>query len=238
MQAVILAGGAGSRLRSVVSDRPKAMAAFGNRPFLEYQVESLRRAGITDFVLCVGYLHEHIEAHFGDGRRWGVRVRYAVDNEPLGTGGALRLAATLLASTFLLINGDSYLELQVDAFLRFHSRRRAADPRCVGTVALTRVADVAAYGAVSLDADQRLVEFGEKSRHGAGWVNAGVYVLERSCIAALPARIPLSLEREGLPAVLAAGLHVYGYTAAGFFVDIGTPAGHHIFRHFVEDNAP
>lgn len=233
MQAVILAGGAGSRLRPIVSDRPKPMADFGSRPFLEYQVESLRRHGITDLVLCVGYMHEHIEAHFGDGSRCGVRVRYVVESQPLGTGGALRHAASLLDPTFLLLNGDSYLELAWDDFRRFHVARCAADPRCVGSLALAHVEDASAYGAVSLADDQRVRSFGEKSQQGAAWINAGVYALERICIDRLPAHAPLSLERDGLPAILAAGDHLYGYTASGFFVDIGTPAGHHAFRQFV-----
>ncbi len=238
MQAVILAGGAGTRLRPAVSDRPKPMADFGARPFLEFQVESLRRAGITDLVFCVGYMHEHIQAHFGTGEPWGVHVRYSIESEPLGTGGALRHAAPLLGPSFLLLNGDSYLELDVAAFLAAHHAHRAVDPYCVATLALARVEDASAYGAVQRGPCERLLAFGEKSTAGPAWVSAGVCAFEARILDLLPDCTPLSLEIQGLPAALAAGAHFYGHAVSGFFVDIGTPAGHHTFRNFVEGNTP
>ncbi len=238
MQAVILAGGAGTRLRPTVSDRPKPMADFGARPFLEYQVESLQRAGITDLVFCVGYMREHIQAYFGAGDRWGVTVRYSIENEPLGTGGALRHAASLLAQSFLLLNGDSYLQLDLAAFIAAHRVHIAADPHCVATMALAHVEDASPYGAVQLGPSDRLFAFGEKSRAGPAWVSAGIYAFEARFLELLPDQRPLSLEHQGLPAALAAGAHFYGHAVSGFFVDIGTPAGHHTFRNFVEGNTP
>jgi NDP-sugar pyrophosphorylase family protein len=238
MQAIILAGGAGTRLRSIVSDRPKSMAGFGERPFLEYQVDLLRQQGIVDVVLCTGYMHEHIEKHFGDGRRWGVHLRYAVERTPLGTGGALRHALALLEPAFLLLNGDSYLELDARALLAFHRARRAAERRCRGSIALVRVDDASAYGAVDLDDDGRVVDYGEKARAGPAWVSAGVAVLERALVETLPVATPLSLEKDVLPRAIRQGARFYGFPAQGFFVDIGTPAGHRVFQDFVEGGKP
>ncbi len=238
MQAIILAGGAGTRLRSIVSDRPKSMAGFGARPFLEYQVDLLRRQGVVDLVLCTGYMHELVEAHFGDGRRWGLRIRYAIETTPLGTGGAVRNALDLLEPAFLLLNGDSYLELDMRALFDFHRARRAAEPLCRGSVALVRVPDASAYGAVDLDDAGRIVDYGEKCRSGPAWVSAGVSVLERDLVATLPAATPFSLEKDVLPQALQQGSRFYGFPAQGFFVDIGTPAGHRTFQEFVEGIQP
>ena len=154
MQVVILAGGAGTRLRPIVSDRPKPMAGFSERPFLEYQLLALRRRGLRDFLLCVGYMHQHIEEYFGDGRRWGVKVQYSVEETPLGTAGALRHAAAHLDERFLLLNGDSFLELDVTAFVAFHQRKRREDPRTLGSLALIHVEEASAYGSVQFDAQQ------------------------------------------------------------------------------------
>ena len=238
MQAIILAGGAGTRLRSVVSDRPKSMAGFGARPFLEYQVELLRRQGIEDIVLCLGYMYDHIQNHFGDGGHWGVRMRYAVESEPLGTGGALRNAFALLEPSFLLLNGDSYLELDAHRLIAFHRARRASDLRCQGSLALVRVPEASAYGAVDMDDDGRIVDYGEKSRSGPAWISAGVSVLEKASLEPLPILTPLSLEKDVLPAAIGKGAHYYGFPTVGFFVDIGTPSGHQAFREFVEGIKP
>ncbi len=236
MQAVILAGGAGTRLRSIVSDRPKSMAPFDDKPFLEYQIEALSRHGITEVVLCVGYLREHVESHFEDGRAWGVRIVYSRETQPLGTGGALRNARALLRDSFLLLNGDSYLDLDVRAFADAHVSRRKRDPRVTGTLALTRVDDARAYGSVEMDSDRRIVGYREKCAATAPWISAGVYALEPSVLNAGPAEQALSLERDVLPSALARGDTLLGHPVDGFFVDIGTPEGHARFRKYIEGN--
>lgn len=237
MQVVILAGGAGTRLRPIVSDRPKPMAGFSERPFLEYQIQALRRQGLGDYVLCVGYMHEHIEEHFGDGSRLGVQIQYSVESTPLGTAGALRHAASLLDETFLLLNGDSFLEVDVSDFVAFHRLKRRQEPTILGTLALIHVDDASAYGSVEFDAEQRLLAFHEKQRSGPAWISAGFYALEAEILAATPGAGPQSLERDLLPAALHADA-LQGYLSQGFFVDIGTPSGHDTFRQYVEGMHP
>jgi NDP-sugar pyrophosphorylase family protein len=233
MQAVILAGGAGTRLRPILCDRPKPMAEFGGKPFLEHQIELLREHRISDVVLCVGYLHEQIEHWFGDGSRWNLRIRYSVESTPLGTGGALRLARPLLAETFLLLNGDSFLETNLIDLVHLHGNKVRTDGRCLGTLALVGVPDASAYGAVEIDAGQRIVGVAEKMRSASPWINAGVYVLQSTLLDGVPAGRVLSLERDLLPEALRRG-HLYGAPVDGFFVDIGTPHGYHVFKQHIE----
>jgi len=233
MQAVILAGGLGTRLRPILSHRPKSMADFGAKPFLEYQVEWLRGFGIGEILLCVGHLHEQIQSWFGDGSRWDMRIRYSVEPSPLGTGGALRLARPHLRETFLLLNGDSYLELDLADFVDCHRRARLADGRCLGTLALARVPDASAYAAVSIDAGRRILAYAEKAQAASAWISAGIYALEAAILDGVPAGRALGLERDVLPAALGSG-HLYGYPADGFFVDIGTPQGCRTFANHLE----
>ena len=117
MKALILAGGLGTRLRSVVADQPKPMAPTAGKPFLQYLVEWLRDQGFDDLVLCVGHRADQVRAHFGDGRRWGVQVAYAVERTPLGTAGALKNAGEHVTGTTLVLNGDSYLEVDLRAMI-------------------------------------------------------------------------------------------------------------------------
>ncbi|MGB9880036.1 MAG: nucleotidyltransferase family protein [Anaerolineae bacterium] len=234
MKALILAGGLGTRLQALVKDRPKPMAEVKGKPFLEYQIQALRDQGFTEIVLCVGHLGEQIQDYFGDGRRWGVYIAYAVEKELLGTAGAIRNAAPFLAGPFLVCNGDSYLELDMQALVQFHRQRRSSDPRALGSIATVAVDDATAYGTLELDEAGRILSFREKSRAGAGWINGGVYVLEPDIFALIPPGRPVSLERETFPLALASGWHLYGYPVQGFFVDIGTPEGYERFRHYVE----
>lgn len=227
-QAVILAGGLGTRLRQVLADRPKAMAPFEGRPFLEYQLRALQAGGVRELVLCVGYLAETISGHFGDGADWGLRVRYSVEPAPLGTGGALKLAEPLLADTFLLLNGDTFLTCDLGALERHHREHRADM-----TLAVATETDAARYGSVAVGPDGRVTGFREKASDGrAGYVNAGLAVLSRALLADLPAGGPLSLEREALAGWVATR-RVYAFPVAGGFVDIGTPEGYEQFARLV-----
>ena len=239
MQALILAGGLGTRLRPVVADRPKPMAAVGDQPFLAYQIAFLRRFGIEHVVLCVGYRYQQIRDHFGDGADWGVRIDYSVEDRPLGTGGALKLAAPYLdGGAFLLLNGDSFFDIDLGALIRAHAANRAREPRCLGTLALVEVQDARAYGTVVLDADQRIQCFDEKADKMPvlpSFINAGIYALQNSVNEYVPAAVSVSIEREVFPAILADQQVLCGYPASGFFVDIGTPAGYDRFRAYIEE---
>jgi NDP-sugar pyrophosphorylase family protein len=239
VKAVILAGGLGTRLRAVVSDRPKPMADAGGKPFLEYHLERLREQGYDQVVLCVGYMAGHIRDHFGDGRRWGVRVEYAVESEPLGTAGALANAAELVEGSepFFLLNGDSWLDLDFRDLARRHRDHRQRDPDTAGSIVTVPVQDASAYGTLEVAPDGRVLAFHEKGHSGPGRVNGGVYLLEPGVLGLIPQGRAVSIEKETFPLLLNRRQRLYGYPAAGFFVDIGTPEGYRLFqRRLAGDN--
>lgn len=238
MQAVILAGGLGTRLRSVVSDRPKPMAPIAGRPFLEYLVERLRRAGCEEVILAVGYGQGQIEAHFGDGGRFGVPIRYAREETPLGTGGALKNATAWLRAPFLAMNGDTFSAVDPDALHRAHAARKAVDPACLGTLALLPCSDASACGWVEQDDAGRIVAFREKTgaEGRARRVSAGLYLLEPEILARIPAG-RVSLETEVFPRLTKGSGALFGWMAEGSFIDIGTPEGYRSFERFVTEKA-
>jgi D-glycero-alpha-D-manno-heptose 1-phosphate guanylyltransferase len=215
--AVVLAGGLGTRLRSVVGDRPKVLAEVAGRPFLAYLLDHLAGAGIRRAVLCTGYRAELVRAAFGE-RYAELGLRYSVESAPLGTGGALRAALPLLESpTVLVMNGDSYCEAELAAF--FEQHRQAA---AVGSLLLTRVANASRYGRVETDDSGRITQFAEKSRQQSpGWINAGIYLLQQELLDVMPSNETISLERQIFPAWIGSGL--YGFKSGGRFIDIGVP---------------
>lgn len=217
---VILCGGFGTRLRPVVADRPKVLAPVAGAPFLSHLLAHLRRQGVTDVVLSTGYRAEQVAACAGDGRAWGLRVRYAREPEPLGTGGALRFAAEACGlRTFLALNGDTFFSGALSALLVCHGLRRAA-----ATMALVRVPDAARYGAVRTDEAGAVTAFVEKdAAAGPAWINAGVYVLTPALVRRIPAGTKVSLERDVFPQWLGQGLCGCRFPDATF-LDIGTPA--------------
>jgi NDP-sugar pyrophosphorylase family protein len=232
MQALILAGGLGTRLRPLVSDRPKPLAEVQGKPFLAYQLEQLRAGGLRELVFCVGYLADQIQAYFGDGGAWGVHIAYAVETTPLGTAGAIKNAQRFVNGPFLALNGDSYLELNFQAMVEHHRRQRAADPRLLGTLAAVSVDDASAYGTLVLDEAGRIVRFREKDAAGQGWINGGVYVLEPELLDLIPPKQAVSIEKETFPQALEQGYRLLAYPVRGFFVDIGTPEGYRRFQQF------
>lgn len=215
--AVILAGGLGTRLRSVVTDRPKVLATVCGKPFLAYLLDQVAAAGIKRAVLCVGYCNEQIQAAFGEAYD-GVQLTYSRESVPLGTAGALRLAARQIQSeAFIALNGDSFCQVDLQDLWLWHHVRNAKS-----TLVLTHVSDTVRYGRVLLASDGTIMGYEEKaSAAGAGWVNAGVYVLHSGMVRAIPQGRAVSLEREVLPGWAGQGL--YGYQSRGRFLDIGTP---------------
>ncbi len=214
--AIILAGGLGTRLRSVVPDLPKPMADIGGRPFLSFLLDQLVNAGITDIVLAVGYRHDVIADHFG-ARYRDAGLRYSIESRPLGTGGAVNLALQQVpADPFLLVNGDSYFALDLPGLLRSH-QEHAPDL----TLALKAMPDTSRYGRVALDDSLRVIGFHEKAGGQAGTINAGYYVISRH---ALPAADPET--RYSLETYLAEHvkrLVIRGYPSEAPFIDIGIP---------------
>lgn len=218
--ALILAGGAGTRLRSVVSDVPKPLAPVCGRPFLEYVLFQLRANGVGRAIICSGYRSGAISDHFGDGRRWGIELRYSVEAEeaPLGTAGALARAAPLAEGERLLaLNGDSLFDIAIADLVEDHVRNGAAL-----TLALATASAAGRYGSVATDADGWVTAFAEKpDAGGAPLVNGGVYVVERGVLDAVARDRAVSLERELLPALV--GRSLRGRAFEGFFIDIGVP---------------
>jgi NDP-sugar pyrophosphorylase family protein len=216
--AILLVGGMGTRLRSVVPTAPKPLAAVGGAAFLELLVRQLRCQGIRQLVMCTGYRAEQIEEEFGDGHAWDVQIRYSKELEPLGTAGAVKLAAPYVrdASEFVVMNGDSFLDLDFGRLVRFHRSHGG-----IATVAVFRVEDTNRYGTVQTDAGSRVTAFLEKTGSAApGLVNAGIYVFDASILEHIPEG-PASLERDVFPKVLDRA--VYAFEQRGVFIDIGTP---------------
>jgi D-glycero-alpha-D-manno-heptose 1-phosphate guanylyltransferase len=213
----ILCGGAGTRLRAAVADRPKALAEVAGRPFLAWLLDLLDAQGFGRVVLCTGYRAEQIEAEFGASYK-GLQLRYSPEPTSLGTGGALRFALPLLASeTILGVNGDSYCQSDLGQFWRDHAESGAA-----ASMLLSRVADSSRFGSVQVTGQGLVAGFQEKAAAaGPGWINAGIYLVRRALLEAIPSGVPCSLEREIFPAWVKTGLR--GVKATGDFVDIGTP---------------
>ena len=223
VRAIILAGGLGTRLREVVSDRPKAMSDVGGRPFLEILLRQLRQHTVFSVTIAVGYGGDYIRNHFGSGTGFGIDISYADDGPRLlGTGGAVARAISTLpgdrdSDPILVLNGDTYLEYELEPFLVSH---KGSEERLV--LAVVRVEDAARYGAVRVSADGAVVGFEEKGAQ-SGLINAGFYCARRETWSrVLSGPENFSLERDVLPTLVGRGL--YAVECAGLFIDIGVPA--------------
>jgi D-glycero-alpha-D-manno-heptose 1-phosphate guanylyltransferase len=218
IKAVLLVGGLGTRLRSVVPGAPKVLASVGKRSFLELLVEQLRSQGIRRLVMCSGYLADQIETEFGDGQCRGVAIEYSREEQPLGTAGAVKRAEHYLQDVpaFVVMNGDSFLEVDFSDLMDFHR-----DHRAMATMAVLRVEDTSRYGTVHVDANGRVRGFAEKTGNRIpGLVNGGVYIFNQAIFQHLP-ELPASLERDVFPRLLDQG--VFALEQHGMFIDIGTP---------------
>jgi mannose-1-phosphate guanylyltransferase len=216
VRAFILCGGAGTRLRPVLADRPKSMAPISGTPFLQLLLDRLRSQGVNDVILGTGYMAEKIENYFGSGSKFGIRLRYSREREPLGTGGALKLAESLIDDPVLVLNGDSYVEWSLVPILELFTVKHADV-----VMVLQAVADVTRYGSVALNQDGRVTQFVEKGdAAGPGLINAGVYLVRKQIVRDLAAGTAISLEREVFPQL---DRGVYGLISTGPFIDIGIP---------------
>ena len=224
-QAVILAGGQGTRLRPLTFARAKPVVPLLNRPFLAYQLALLRHHGVTDVILSCSYRVADVEAALGDGRELGVHLRYVVEQEPLGTGGGVRNAADLASGTVFVLNGDVLTDADLTVMRRFHEARGSRT-----TIYLTPVPDPRAYGLVETDAEGRLERFREKP--GAdevittNLINAGIYLIDAPLLQRIPADRPVSIEREFFPALIADGVPSFGWSSETYWRDIGNPAAY------------
>jgi len=213
---VILAGGLGVRLRSVVDNKPKVLAKVAGRPFLSYLLDQLLLAGAHNVILCCGYMAEAVQDCFGEFYK-SLELLYSIEQEPLGTGGAIRLAVPYLRSdTVLVMNGDSYIDVDLAAYVNwfFENDGQAA-------LVLTKVNDTSRYGAVCVNGN-RITAFEEKNEGlGPGWVNAGIYLISKSLILSIPSGEPYSLEHQLFPELTTQKL--LGFCVESQLIDIGTP---------------
>jgi mannose-1-phosphate guanylyltransferase len=220
MQALILAGGEGTRLRPLTSTIPKPIVPLVDRPFIVYMIEWLRGHGVDDVILACGFMAADVKTELGDGNQLGVRLRYVEEPTPLGTGGALKYAEELLDERFLMLNGDVLTDIDLSEQLAQHERTGAR-----ATLALIEVADPSAYGLVRLAADHVVTAFVEKPPPGApgpNLINAGTYILERDVLDEMaPAGTNISIERDVFPQLVERGL--FGYRSRAYWLDIGTP---------------
>ena len=221
MQAVILVGGEGTRLRPLTLGTPKPMVPLFDVPFLERTLGRLRAAGVQEVILAAGYLPAAIEAHFGDGSKIGMRVTYVVEDHPLGTAGALKNLESRITGTFFVLNGDVLTSLDLAAMIAYHKERRG-----VATLHAIKVDDPSAFGCIVRDTSERIERFVEKPpREDAPTdeINAGTYLLERSVLDAIPAGRNVSIERETFPTLIASGDRLYSYVTKDYWLDVGRP---------------
>ncbi len=220
MQALILAGGEGTRLRPLTSGTPKPVVSLVDRPFIVFMLEWLARHGVDDVIMSCGFMAEAVRDVLGEGEGNGPRIRYVQEPRPLGTGGGLKFAEDLLDERFLMLNGDSLTDLDLTAQLAQHEATGAT-----GTLMLTRVADPSSFGLVRTGADGAVEAFLEKpsaaEAAGLDTISAGAYVLERRVLELLEPDTPASIERDVFPRLVGEGL--YGHVGSGYWLDIGTP---------------
>jgi mannose-1-phosphate guanylyltransferase len=221
MQALILAGGEGTRLRPLTSTLPKPVVPLAGRPFITFMIDWLRQHGVTEVILSCGFLADGVRQVLGAGEGLGVKIDYVEEPRPLGTGGALRFAGERLGERFLMLNGDVLTDIDLTEQLKQHEQTGAR-----ATIALIGVEDPSAYGLVRRNSDHSVSEFLEKpspDEIDTNLVNAGAYILERSVLDQMaPPGTNISIERDVFPTLVGNGL--YGFEADGYWLDIGTPA--------------
>jgi D-glycero-alpha-D-manno-heptose 1-phosphate guanylyltransferase len=217
MQAIILVGGLGTRLQSVVKDVPKPMALINGKPFLAYLVDSLQKQGVTRIILSMHHLHEQIEAYFLTYHQT-IQIDYLIESKPLGTGGAVSHAISQMeiTDTVFVLNGDTFVKLNYKDMLHAHQKASSSL-----TLALHGVANCERYGKVSVDGDW-VVALQEKGAVGPGYINAGVYLLEPAIFNTISLPEAFSLEKDFLIPHLHA-LHPLAYSMTDYFIDIGVP---------------
>lgn len=228
VSVLILAGGLGTRLRTPVNDKPKVLADVNHHPFLEYLLLQLNNSGFKNIIICTGYLGDQIEKKFGKIYD-NLSLFYSREPSPLGTGGALRLALPLSSSKHVLVmNGDSFCDVNLEDFWKFHISRQSK-----ASLVLSYLSDASRYGLIELNSNERIISFSEKKKGNvSGWVNAGIYLVDKLLISQIPEGRAISLEKELFPKWL--NQSMYGYKSKRNFIDIGTPESYSKVEQFLE----
>jgi D-glycero-alpha-D-manno-heptose 1-phosphate guanylyltransferase len=217
LTAIILAGGKGTRLRKAVSDRPKTMAKVINKPFIIYLLDQLINHKINSVIISTGYMANLIENEIGYEYK-GLQIQYSQEYEPLGTAGALKLAAKIvMTNQCIVLNGDSYIEVDFKKLLLFHDKIKANI-----TLVVKKVIDCSRFGTLEVDKKDSIIKFSEKrNTKNPGYINTGVYLVEKPILNKLSDKKPYSLEYEFLPSLI--GNNLFAYQTIGEFIDIGIP---------------
>lgn len=221
LKAVILVGGPGTRLQPLTFDTPKSVVPVMNRPFFEHTIAYLKQFGVEDIILTLNYLPDAIQSIFGDGTRYGVHLTYCLEEEPLGTAGAVKNTESNLDSTFIVLNGDIFTDMDLADMLARHREKKA-----IASISLSWVDNPGAFGVVETDDDSRVKRFIEKPPPGeetTNWINAGTYILEPEVLEYIPVNTHYMFERGLFPNLLDMGKAVYGYPLRGYWLDMGTP---------------
>jgi len=219
--AILLVGGRGTRLAPLTNNTPKPMLQVVGIPFTEHQINKARSAGISEIVLATSFKAELFEPYFGNGKDFGISIKYAVEEVALGTGGAISNAAAMLEGSgpVAIFNGDVLSKHDLDSQFKFHESKSADI-----TLYLTQVEDARAYGAVELDNTGRVLAFNEKMENPpTNTINAGCYIFNRETIDSIPFGKVVSVERETFPQLLSSGAKVFGFIDKSYWLDIGTP---------------
>lgn len=245
MKTFILAGGLGTRLRSVVDDRPKPMAPIKSAiksngsegvPFLSYQLAEMKEQGFDEFILCVSYMYESIMEYYQDGEQWELSIKYSIESEPLGTAGALLHAEEHIDSEpFLVLNGDSFIQADFQSMMAHHYSMRKSEPSIIGTILTTHIENTNGYGVLGIGPCGLVDGFYEKGLWGPGWINAGAYVLDPSILSFIP-RGKVSIEHETFPRVISSGYRLCSFGTGERLIDIGTPSGYECFNRLAREH--
>jgi NDP-sugar pyrophosphorylase family protein len=228
LQAIVLVGGEGTRLRPLTYGTPKPMVPIAGVPFLARTMERLYQAGIRDVILPAGYMPEAIVEYFGDGSRIGMNITYVIEETPLGTAGALKNVEQYITGTFFVLNGDVLTSLDLRAMMAEHERKGG-----IGLLHLIRVEDPSAFGCVVHDSNGLISAFVEKPPRETAptnEINAGTYLFEREILEMIPSGRNVSIERETFPQIIASGKGLYAYTTDDYWIDLGKPE-HYLSAH-------
>lgn len=220
MKALILIGGEGTRLRPLTLNTLKCMVPIVDKHFFEHQFGLLKKHGINEVILSICHMPEKIKKVLGTGKKYGMKIRYAVENSPLGTGGAIKNAEKYLDDTTVILNGDILTDIDITKMAAFHKNKKA-----LVTIALHQVKDPTAYGLVETDKAQRVLKFLEKPNWAESknnnWINAGIYIFNKKALNYMPFGTNYSVERQFYPQILKAGENVSAYKADFYWLDIG-----------------
>lgn len=232
MKAIILAGGKGTRLRTVVNDRPKPMAIVNGKPFLEYLIINLKRKGIKDIILSVGFMYENIKEFFGDGKNMGVKITYSVESTALGTGGAIINCKELLDSgeDVIVLNGDTYFDIDFERLIESHKNKSV-----MLSMALREVEDITRYGAVEFDKNNYVTNFIEKDKESISkYINGGIYIINSKLLDEYKNESVISFENDIIPYIIKKSkINVELFN--NYFIDIGIPNDYYKFCRDIEE---